>query len=434
MASLNKKAKNTRSTHAGGPARGFNPITELERTIASCFLWEKEFYESGESIADRITSLVARSDPTETSILVRRARHEMKLRHVPLLVIAAMVKANQKPSRETVSSVIQRPDEMGELISILWKDGKRSIPKQVKLGIGDAFKTFDEYQLGKYNRSNANVTLRDVLRLTHPKADTPAQNRLFRAVVEGTLSTPDTWEVQLSSGADKCETFTRLLQEGRLGYLALLRNLRNMVTAGVDRVLIANAIRARVGAHNVLPFRFISAARHAPSLESYLDEALIESLQGQAPMPGMTAILVDVSGSMVGIPVSARSDITRLDAAATLASMITGNRRVFSFSDTVVEVPARLGMAGVEAISHSQPNRGTRLGDAVRYINHNVPCDRLIIITDEQSSQVVPASTASKSYMINVASMQNGVKYGDWTRIDGFSENVLRFIKELEQF
>ena len=58
--------------------------------------------------------------------------------------------------------------------------------------------------------------------------------------------------------------------------------------------------------------------------------------------------------------------------------------------------------------------------------------DRLIVITDEQSHDAVPQPVAKAAYMINVASNRNGVGYGRWTHIDGFSESVLRFIHEVE--
>jgi len=99
----------------------------------------------------------------------------------------------------------------------------------------------------------------------------------------------------------------------------------------------------------------------------------------------------------------------------------------------VVEVPPRRGMAGVDAILRSQPSNGTLLGKAMRKIN-TIAHDRLIVITDEQSQDPVPDPVSGKAYMINVASAKNGVGYGPWTHIDGFSENVLNYIREHEAF
>jgi uncharacterized protein with von Willebrand factor type A (vWA) domain len=161
-----------------------------------------------------------------------------------------------------------------------------------------------------------------------------------------------------------------------------------------------------------------------------LDQALAETILEQPIMAGRTLVLVDVSGSM-DAKLSAKSDLTRLDAAATLAAVIPGDVRVFTFSNSVVEVPARRGMAGVDAIVRSQLHGGTELGKAVKRMNE-IPHQRLIVITDEQSHDRLPDPVAAKAYMINVASARNGVGYGVWTHIDGFSEAVLGYIREHE--
>ena len=129
---------------------------------------------------------------------------------------------------------------------------------------------------------------------------------------------------------------------------------------------------------------------------------------------------------------SGKADLTRMDAAATLASVLNGDLRVFTFSNALVEVPPRSGMAGVDTIIRSQQHGGTELGRAIQTINQ-WPHDRLIVITDEQSHDRVPDPIARKAYMINVASNKNGVGYGRWKHIDGFSEAVIRWIVETER-
>lgn len=431
---LNTKTTTAARTHEGAPAiPPKNPLAELRRATASCLLWEDQFYEDGVAIADRIDALVAQTDPADVAALAVEARTTMKLRHAPLWLLAALAKAGKGAKADDYAAVIQRADEMGELIAMHWKDGKRPLPAQMKRGIAKAFGKFDAYQLGKYNRK-VTVSLKDVLRLVHPKpvgGKEGPQALLWKGIIDGTLAAPDTWEVALSGGADKKATFERLLADGKLGYLALLCNLRGMNEAGVDHALIKAAIIARKGAWNVLPFRFIAAARAAPMFEPALDEALCSQIDSLPVLPGRTVVLVDVSGSM-GSALSGKSDLTRMDAACALASIIPGDLRVFSFSNTTVEVPPRRGMAGVDAIRRSQPNSGTNLGDAVIKAN-SIGYDRLIVVTDEQSHQSVGSPLPGKrGYMINVAAYKNVVGYGDWTRIDGFSENVLRFINEGE--
>lgn len=418
-------------THEGAPAVVLTAEQKLRRSVLSCLLWEGEFYEDGVAIADRMAALAAEVDPRVVADLAVEARERFNLRHAPLLLLTVLARTGSGTSlvAEAIERVIQRADELTEFLALYWRSGRRPLTKQMKRGLARAFAKFDAYQLAKYDRDGP-VKLRDVLFLVHAKPKDEAQAALWKQVADRALPAPDTWEVALSGGGDKRETFERLLTERKLGYLALLRNLRNMDEAQVDEVLVREAIVARRGAQRVLPFRYVAAARAAPRFEPDLDQALMEAVLEQPVFDGRTLVLVDVSGSM-DYRLSARSDLTRMDAAATLASILAGDVRVFTFSERVVEVPARRGMAGVDAIVRSQPHSGTRLGEAVKQMNR-LPHDRLIVLTDEQSQDAVPNPKAVKAYMVNVASARNGVGYGAWTHIDGFSEAVLRFMREHE--
>lgn len=408
----------------------------LRRTVLSCLLWEDEYYEDGESIASRIEALAAQVEPGDLANLAIKASNEMHLRHVPLMLIVQLARRGGSIVRDTIDKVIQRADQPGELIAIYWKEGKKPLPKQMKLGLAAALRKFDAYQLAKYQRAGS-VRLRDVLFLTHAKPADEAQATLWKQLADDELPAPDTWEVELSAGKDKQETFTRLLQENRLGYLALLRNLRNMTDSGVDASLIENAILARKGAKHVLPFRYVAAARACPSQEPALDQALAACLaESDTPQSRVfrrkrTIVLVDVSGSM-DCRLAGKSELKRLDAAATLAAMLPATKTIYSFSNEPVEIPPRSGMACIDAIVKSQPHGGTELAKAVAFVN-KLPHERLIVITDEQATDGrVPDPVVEDAYMINVASYRNGVGYGKWRHIDGFSESVLRWIMAYE--
>jgi hypothetical protein len=332
---------------------------------------------------------------------------------------------------ETLARVIQRADELAEFVAIYWKDGRVPLSGQVKKGLAAAFPKFDEYQLAKYDRGGP-IKLRDVLFLCHAKPRDAAQAGVWKKLIWGRLATPDTWEVALSSGADKREAWQRLLLENKLGALALLRNLRNMKEAGVDEDLVQSALRS-MKTQRVLPFRFLAAARYAPRWEEALEQAMLACVAGQEKLPGKTLVLVDVSGSMIA-PLSRRSEMQRTDAAYGLAVLLReiGEKvSVFSFSDDLVEVPARRGFALRDAIDASQHHNGTYLGKAVEGLNRDEAYDRLIVITDEQAHDAVPAPKG-RGYVINVASYKNGVGYGKWTHIDGWSESVVEYIRALE--
>ena len=418
-------------THEGAPAKRISAEAQLRRAVLACLLWEDQFYEDGVAIAGRIKELVPKVAAEKVAALAVEAREQMKLRHAPLLLVREMARleSHRKLVAETLERVIQRADELSEFVAIYWADGRAPLSAQVKKGLAAAFPKFEEYALAKYNRDTP-VKLRDVLFLCHAKPLDEAQEQLWKRLVEGTLATPDTWEVSLSSGADKRESWERLLTERKLGALALLRNLRNMKDAKVDEKLVLNALQS-MKTDRVLPFRFIAAARYAPQWEEALEQAMLKSVAARQKLAGKTVLLVDVSGSMTA-PLSQRSEMLRTDAAYGLAILlreICEDAAIYSFSNDLKRVPNRRGFALRDAIDSSQVHGGTYLGQALAGIDE--PYDRVIVITDEQSHDRVPAPKG-RGYVINVASYKNGVGYGAWTHIDGWSEAVLEYVRELE--
>ena len=438
MSTLNKLKRVF--TREGAPAKAFTPADELKRTLMNCLLWEDQFYEDGVSIADRIKQLVPRVEPERVAALAITAREDMKLRHAPLLVLREMARhaTHRGLVADTLVRVIQRPDEMTELLAIYWADAlgpmqqrkRQPISAQIKKGLARAVTKFDAYQLAKYDRDGA-VRIRDVLFLVHAKPKDAEQEKVWKQLVEGELSAPDTWEVSLSTGGDKRETFERLIAEKKLGGLALLRNLRLMQKAEVPRETIAGAIEA-MRVDRILPYRFITAARYAPDFEPELESAMLKSIKDHARLKGRTRLLIDVSGSM-DTALSRQSEMTRLEAAcglAILAREICEKVEIFTFSNDVAKIPPRRGFALRDAIVASQPHAGTYLGKAVKQVD--LRGDRLIVFTDEQSHDKVE-SPLGLAYMINVASNQHGVGNGPWRRVDGFSEAVIAWIAASEQ-
>jgi 60 kDa SS-A/Ro ribonucleoprotein len=458
MARINVAVRSQTVTHEGGKAQSVSPLAELRRTVLTCMLFEDTFYEKGSDIAQRIEDLSAKVTPEQLAEVAIEARDGMKLRHVPLFLVAQLSKREKSGPlvESTLTRVIQRADELGEFISIYWQHGARSgkpgkhpLSAGVKRGLAAAFRKFDAYQLGKYNGDPA-VKLRDVLFLVHGKPKDEEQAATWKRLVEKSLESPDTWEVALSAGADKKETFERLMREGKLGGLAVLRNLRNMLEAGVGDDLI----RARLGEGitKALPFRFVTAARYAPRLEDAIESAMLKAIEGSEPLPGRTGLLIDVSGSMdyrlgnhkespsifqSGL-VAAPGETSRIDVASALAILMRERApsvRIATFSTQVVEVPPRRGFALRDAIVKSQAHGGTHLAAAVSVLEKNwTDIDRLIVITDEQSQDGNRAGFAKRNYLVNVAPYKNGVSYGNgWHHIDGWSEKVLDYIAEYER-
>jgi hypothetical protein len=417
----------------GTAVKAISPEAQLMRLTLASLLWEKQFYMDGKTNAELIATLVKQVSPDFTAALALQARGSFKLRHIPLLLTRELARIG-KLKADNLTSVIQRADEMSEFLSIYWKDGKTPLSNQVKKGLAQAFVKFNEYQLAKYDKNSATVSLRDVMFLTHAKPTSPEQETLFKKVANQELATPDTWEAQLSAGADKAFTFHRLMAENKLGALAFLRNLRNMVQAGVAEGQI-RAYSRYVDVTKVLPFRYIAAARIVPQFEDMLEAMMLRSLQTLEKLPGKTILMVDVSGSMFGTKISEKSDLDRFDAAAALAMLckeVCESVEIYTFSNNAVRVTPRSGFALREALSKSQNHGGTQLGVSLRTIAGSSR-DRIIVFTDEQSRDRPTSAGCDKAYIVNVAAYENGVNHSDWTTISGFSEAIVDYIRESEK-
>lgn len=443
-------------THEGARAANIDAEKQLRRSVMACMLWEDTFYESGETIASRITSLVKQVPAERVAAIAVQARELMNLRHVPLLLVVEMAKL--KTHRHVVAStaelVIQRPDELAEILAIYSKGRAgtkklNKLSKQLQLGIAAAFRKFNEYSLAKYNQDRE-IKLRDVLFMVHAKPKDRAQKALWKRLIDGKLETPDTWEVALSASVDKKATWTRLLTERKLGAMALMRNLRNMEQAGVGSELIREAL-AEMNTERVLPFRFIAAATAAPKFEDALEDAFLKNVRQQPKLPGKTILIVDVSGSMYGHGnISKRSDMTRVEAAGALAAIARESCEQVSIYATAGNdstrqhktalVPARHGMALIEkfrkqGFAGELGGGGIFLKQVLDYVfEKEKTADRIIVFTDEQDcdTKCNPATAnafGKKNYMVNISNEKNGIGYKNkWVHIDGFSEAILGYI------
>ena len=350
-------------THEGAIAARLNNSQKLRRLVMASMLWEDQFYIDGVSHAEYVRQALLEASPEEVASIAIEAREQTKLRHIPLFLVRELARHPDKKARtlvaDTLTRVIQRPDELAEFLSIYWLDGKQPLSAQVKKGLAAAFSKFNEYELAKWQKSDAAIKLRDVLFLTHARPEN-GQEELFKKIVDQTLVPPDTWEVALSGGSDKKETWVRLLSEKKLGAMALLRNLRNMQGVGVPDELIRQGL-TKMKVERVLPFRFISAAKYAPSLEPELEEAMFKCLAEAPKLRGKTVLCVDTSGSMQS-QVSGKSEISRQEAAVALAILlreICEDSQIIAFGSTAGFVRPRRGFALRDEIGNGKFGHGT---------------------------------------------------------------------------
>ena len=462
MARLNTAEKTARTgyTHEGAKTIKSSPEKELRRAVLCCMLWEDTFYESGEDIGSRIQRLAAQCSPEFIAKLTDEARNIYRIRHASLWLAVGALKGGGKHAEETLFNAIQRPDEITESLAMYWKSNPRGntakVPRAWMRAVSRCFlEKFDEYQLSKYNKTDNEITLKDAYFLAHPmayakrhtKGLSQKKENLFKRLVEDKLQVADTWENKLSAGSgkttkeQKSQSFEDLLKRNKMGGMAVLRNLRNMREAGVDKKLVAERLIGGAHKNPSLPFRYLAAAQQVPQWEDIIDQAMLASFEGNKMMPqfeGNTVVLVDVSASM-NAKLSAKSIMRRADAAASLAIFAreaSADCRVFHFGTRCAEVPARRGMALRDAVCQNNGiGHGTMINLAVDYVNKNVKSyDRLILITDMQTSAYDSKfpKPKGKGYMLNVAPYENAIGFGHFMHIDGWSEQVVRFVAESE--
>lgn len=376
---INIRKRTQVRNHEGANAYVLTPQLELYTRVVTSTLSDK-FYEGAEANIQHLRELVAQNDPVFVAKLAVYARERMHLRSVPLVLAVELAKASRGNSvvGKAVGRVTQRADEITELLAYYEQANQRAgtkrlnkLSKQVQKGLAEAFNRFDEYQFAKYDRDGA-IKLKDALFLVHPKAKDAAQQAMFDKIAKGGLQVPYTWEVELSrlgqvayaSEAAKRDAFTakweELIANGALGYMALLRNLRNILEAQVNRssiklVCAKIADAEQVARSKQLPFRFLSAYRELAVVKSpdtgrvleALEEAVLQSAVNIKGFDEGTTVVVacDVSGSMQK-PVSAKSKVQLFDVGLVLGMLLQRRcERVITgmFGDTwkTIGVPKR---------------------------------------------------------------------------------------------
>ena len=377
---LKAKAKNVITNHEGAKVYTMTPEMDLYAAVVTSTLSDK-VYENGGERVERIKTLMQKCDPQFVAHLAVYARENMHLRSMPLVLaveLAKINKGNDLVSR-LVTRVIQRADELTETLAYYELANQRAgqtktlnkLSKQVQRGVATAFNKFDEYQLAKYNQDGA-IKLKDALFIVHPKAKDAAQQVIFDKIVKDKLATPYTWETELSAlgqvkyanDAEKAAAFKakweELIDSRKVGYMALMRNLRNILEINVSPshikkvcAFLANA--DQVAKSKQLPFRFLAAYReikdiqsgYTPSVLAALEDAVAASVVNLKGFDFKTAVTIacDVSGSMQK-PISAKSKILCYDIGLMLGMMLQSkckNAEAGMFGDTwkVINMPSR---------------------------------------------------------------------------------------------
>ena len=374
----------------GGPSyKVGDPIFNLRLAASSCFFNEPTYYHDsddkgprrktdmqrrGESLSakdrERLRKTLNAIDPQEwrdmtpqqmmesaidkaldanvkdTLCEAARLRTDDHIRTTPqVIMVRAAHHANGRGTglvNEFAKQVIQRPDELAvQLAYQIATYGRKAIPNGLKKAWKRVLESLSEDRLAKYRMDSRECKLVDVVNLCHPKSDACSK------LVKGELRNTDkTWEAIVSDGGSDKATWMKALDV--MPHMALLRNLRNLIQAGVEPKLFTDKLVEGAAKGKQLPFRYYSAYNavrdcgKAGVLDA-IEECLEQSLGNLPHFGGRVMSLADNSGSAWGATTSSMgtmhiAQIANLQGAITARVSDEGYCGVFGDRLNVTEV------------------------------------------------------------------------------------------------
>ena len=422
----------------GNGALGYARDTksELFMLAVSNMVGENTFYEGSGARDNRFRDLVhsaTQEDPEWVRRFIPYLRTEMYMRSASIVMAAEYVKAGGPNGRDAVNSACSRPDEPAEFLAYWTSQYGKKIPAAVKRGLSDACqRLYHEKAALKYDGQSRNWRMADVIELVHAKPKSEWQSRLYRfliekrhnrdklsleglEIIEAALEVekapvdsrrdvmrklgPDflgsigfTWEKLsgwIPGGMDK-EAWEAIIPS--MGYMALLRNLRNFDNAGVSDKVAADICSRlsdpeEVGRSRQFPLRFLSAWKNAPSMRwaSALEKAVELSVGNIPEVKGNTLILIDHSGS-TNSSLSERSSVTYCDALAVFGIALAlrcDNADVYQYDNDHDRIDVAPSASILRTAEKIRPRGGTSTWQTVT-ATLKPQHDRVVILTDEQ--------------------------------------------------
>lgn len=464
MAKFNTTPTIKTTNKCGHAAYGMRDKSKLVTQVLTSFFNESKFYGDNSKEMQKTIKSVIKSDPHFVANLAVFARREFNMRSVAHTLTAYLAhEVEGKPyTRNTVKAVSLRGDDITEIMACYLSMFGKPIPNALKKGVNDVLQGFDEYTLAKYKGEGKAVKMRDLLCLCRPTPKTKEQSEMWKRLLNNELETPYTWETELSAKGNTAKVWEELIDSKRVGYMALLRNLRNILNANpsnVNKVLEYIENPEAVKKSKQLPFRYLSAYKELGRIGGSrvfdaLENAVEASIENMPRLEGTTVIAVDTSGSMSS-SISAKSDVRCNEIAMLLglmANKICDNSIFYTFDTSIRKYAVSHRTSILETVSKSCCGGGTDMYlPFEKMLSDNIKADRVIVISDNMcnsgggyySRKTVQAladeyrrKTGNDIWVHAIDLQGYGTQqfHGAKTNIiAGWSEKVLDFIKLAEQ-
>lgn len=468
MATLNAttKGRMKATNKSGHAAYKLDDRTKIVTMALTSMLSEPKYYgDNTDELLQLAESMCKSGDGEFVAKLAVWARTKGNLRsasHALMAVVARNCGGSYFVRIAARKIARMRGDDGTEMIAAFIALYGKPISHALLRGVKDALEFASPYSVAKYQSRNRSLTMRDTLRLTHPNAFDNETVVAMGECIEGTLAFPKSWETELSARGNTKEVWDELISEGKVPFMAALRNLRNMLKCGanVDPVLNMLSDRDAVSKSRQLPFRFYSAYRElfnnglaTTKVVRALDMALTHACRNADRLPGKTAILIDTSGSM-GSKLSCKSTVTCNEVAAVLGAMVTrisDDAAVIGFDGSARIIP----MMGMSVLSDVKmvPKHGGWTNMAAGFdclMNTTFDADRVIVLSDYEVNGH-NWSGGKKAIQSKMDQYRHKVGHPVWCHaidiqgygtqqfigkytniIAGWSEQVLRFISMAE--
>lgn len=392
-------APKTKTTNlAAGEAYSQSPELELVSILLTSFANDQYYRKSGETF-ETLKSLIAKCDKKFVAQAAVYARTKFGMRSISHVAASELAKhiSGEKWAKDFYKAIVYRPDDMGEILAY-HKANKNKVSNAIKKGFALAFNKFDKYELAKYRGESKGFKLLDIANLVHP-VPADKNKEAIAALMKGDLKSFNTWESELTKAGQvaendeqkeelKKDAWVKLITEKKIGYFALLRNLRNIIEQAPE--VLSQALELLVNEtlikkSLVLPFRFTTAyeeiqklggSSHARNTMVALNKAVDIAISNVPKFEGETLVVLDESGSMSGKP----AQIGSLFSAVLVKS---NNADLITFSDNaryrnVNPMDSTITIAGSIKFSSG----GTNFHSIFQTANKKY--DRIIILSDMQ--------------------------------------------------
>lgn len=392
---------------AGGAAHTQGPKLEFASALLTTFTTDTYYKSAGDQV-DRIAELTRKIDDplfaAKAAVFTRTRNGLRSVSHIVAGELARRTDVKGAPwLRPFFRKVVHRPDDVTETLAYLKANGSpdlRKLSNALKRGFGEALSAFDAYQLAKYQRSDRDPSLVDAVNLLHPKS-----TEALAALMTGTLRPADTWETRLTQAGQKAaqegmeaevkdtlkaQAWGELLTSRKLGYLAALRNLRNIAAQAPEVLPLALDVLTDsrlVEKSLVMPFQVYTASEaiagtkaDTSAVKKALERALELSLKNVPSFEGQTLIAVDVSGSMKGRP----ERIASVFAAVLFKSQPSADVLVFNTEAKMLRLHPNDSLTSLtKAVEKAATGGGTDF--RVIFQGARKAYDRIVILSDMQA-------------------------------------------------